>query len=108
MDTITVLAGILIITGAAGYLFSLLDRRMEASRPETLPDLIRRLLKDGPMHGYQIAKAIEKEGNKILMNREGALYPTLHRMEENGELLIETRQENGRLRRYYRLVEKGR
>jgi len=104
METITILAGILIITGTAAYLFSLLDRRMEASRPETLPVLIRRVLKDGPMHGYQILKAIAGRNTRPTKHL-GALYPTLHRMEEAGELLTETREENGRLRRYYRLKD---
>jgi transcriptional regulator len=74
----------------------------------SLPLLILHILKDGPNHGYRIAKRIKRESGGVLDFKEGTLYPTLHSLEKQG--LIEAYQEieNGRTRRYYRLTGGGR
>ena len=38
----------------------------------------------------------------------GTLYPTLHRMEDEGLLAREERVEGGRVRKYYTATERGR
>ncbi len=48
------------------------------------PMLILSLLAEKPMHGYAIAKEIERRTAELLRFREGTLYPTLHEMEQKG------------------------
>ncbi|MBE0689537.1 MAG: helix-turn-helix transcriptional regulator, partial [Anaerolineae bacterium] len=65
------------------------------------------VLSKGPNHGYQIAKAIKQQSEGILDFKEGTLYPALHGLEEQGMIEAIEREENGRLRRYYRLTQDG-
>lgn len=73
-----------------------------------LPTLILKTLSDGASHGYAIARSIKSESKGVLDFKEGTLYPALHALE--GKDLIRSRQrtEDGRVRKYYRLTEKGR
>jgi len=70
--------------------------------------LILFVLSKGPNHGYQIAKAIKQQSQGILDFKEGTLYPTLHGLEGQGMIEAFEQEENGRLRRYYRLTQDGR
>ncbi|MBE0691065.1 MAG: helix-turn-helix transcriptional regulator, partial [Anaerolineae bacterium] len=65
------------------------------------------MLSKGPNHGYQIEKAIKQQSEGILDFKEGTLYPALHGLEEQGMIEAIEREENGRLRRYYRLTQDG-
>jgi len=68
----------------------------------TLNTIVLALLKDnGRMYGYEICqKTKESTDNKINLT-EGAIYPTLHRLEKEG-LIFSTKEEvNGRTRKYY-------
>ena len=74
----------------------------------TLSTLILKLLADnGQMYGYEIIQKI-KEASEDQMNiTEGALYPALHKLEQNGLLDSEHRPVSGRMRKYYSLSPKG-
>lgn len=69
--------------------------------------ILNMLADEGKMYGYQITQAVKNQTNNELKITEGALYPTLHKMEEKGILLSETKEFNGRLRKYYFITEKG-
>lgn len=61
-----------------------------------------------PMYGYQIIKDLERLSKGFFQFKEGTLYPALHRLEKSG--LIRGRWEklnNGQVRRYYSITEKG-
>ena len=61
------------------------------------------------MYGYQIAKMLEESGPDIPMMKQGALYPVLRSLEENG--LLESMVEpsvSGPPRRYYKITKDGR
>ena len=61
-----------------------------------------------PMHGYLIAKSLERQSDGYFAMREGTLYPHLLQLEKDG--LIEGYWENvsgDRRRRYYRITDKG-
>ena len=73
----------------------------------SLPLLILHVLSRGASHGYQIAKAIKQQSKGVLDFKEGTLYPTLHNLETQGVIEAFEQQENGRLRRYYRLTQHG-
>ncbi|HEY8489439.1 MAG TPA: helix-turn-helix transcriptional regulator [Dehalococcoidia bacterium] len=71
--------------------------------------LVLAILAEGPLHGYQIAKELERRSDEALRLGQGVLYPILHRLERQG--LVEGRWEE-RLgtpsRKYYHITEKGR
>ncbi len=58
------------------------------------------------LHGYEIAQRI-RQGVSFGVS-EGALYPTLHRLERRGSLVAMWGEgEGGPRRRYYTLTERG-
>src|SRR5438093_6977503 len=77
----------------------------------TTPALILSVLADGPMHGYGLAKEIERRSRGFFTGSWGSLYPALQRLEQEG--LIEGCWEpyppqGRRRRRVYRLTTSGR
>lgn len=69
---------------------------------------VLRVLHDGPTHGYDIARAVERTTNGCCSPSEGALYPTLREFEDGGYVTSQTEIVSGRERRVYTLTEKGR
>jgi PadR family transcriptional regulator PadR len=59
----------------------------------------------GEHYGYTLRKALADAGVEI---DEGALYPMLRRLEDQGLLTSEWRVEERRNKRFYRLSEEGR
>ena len=55
-------------------------------------------------YGYTLRKALEDQGLAI---DEGTLYPLLRRLESQGLLLSEWREEEKRNKRFYRLSAEG-
>ncbi|MCA0756163.1 PadR family transcriptional regulator [Paenibacillus sp. N4] len=47
-----------------------------------------KLLADGPMHGYQMMKAIEEQSGGLYMPSAGSVYPTLQMLEEQGFITV--------------------
>jgi PadR family transcriptional regulator PadR len=45
--------------------------------------LVLAILRDGPLHGYAIAREIERRSSHLLKFKEGTLYPVLHSLEHN-------------------------
>src|SRR5437867_394698 len=81
--------------------------------PELLPGilymLILRSLKEGPLHGYAIAKRVKEVSQEGLSIEHGSLYPALNRMLVKGWLKAEWGTSgNNRKARFYRLTPKGR
>jgi len=61
--------------------------------------LILSLLAQEPMYGYQITQELERRSGGYFDMKEGLLYPTLHRMEQEGLVESEWRTVAGRRRR---------
>jgi PadR family transcriptional regulator PadR len=74
----------------------------------TLQTIVLKVLEDnGRMYGYEITQRVkELSGGKILLT-EGALYPTLHKLEAEGILCTETVALGKRIRKYYTLTAEG-
>lgn len=73
-----------------------------------LEPIIMRLLQDNArMYGYQITQMVKEITKGELQITEGALYPLLHRLEEQG--IVESELENigNRVRKYYTLTKAG-
>lgn len=78
--------------------------------PGTLYMLILKfLVAQGSMHGYQIANAIQEISDDILQVEEGSLYPALQRMLLKGWVTAEWGVTAGNRRaRFYHLTDAGR
>jgi PadR family transcriptional regulator PadR len=71
--------------------------------------LILSLLAREPMYGYQIGQELRQRSRGYFDVKEGLLYPTLHRMKQDGLLSSEWRQAGeSRRRKYYAITAKGR
>jgi len=75
----------------------------------TLDLLILKTLSLEPQHGWAIAKRIQQVSGEVLQITQGALYPALHRLEQQGWLRAEWKvTEGGRDAKYYSLTRAGR
>ena len=75
----------------------------------TLDLLILKVIALEPMHGWAIAQRIRSMSGDVLQVGQGALYPCLHKLEQNGWITAEWAiSENNRRARYYTLTKDGR
>jgi transcriptional regulator len=75
----------------------------------TLDLLILKTISIEPKHGWAIAKRIEQVSNEVLVVSQGALYPALHRLEQQGWVSAEWRDsDTGREAKFYGLTRAGR
>jgi PadR family transcriptional regulator PadR len=74
----------------------------------SLNTIIMKLLEEkGRMYGYEITQKVKAITLGELNITEGALYPALHKLEAEGLLEVEVEKVDNRLRKYYKLTEKG-
>ena len=75
----------------------------------TLNLLVLQALRNGPLHGLGVRRAIEEQGGGHLRVAEGALYPALHRLERDGLVTGKWgRTDQNRQAKFYRITRKGR
>ncbi len=75
----------------------------------TLQTILLKVLKDhGKMYGYEITQRVKELSDSRLLLTEGALYPTLHKLEAEGLLKTETIMTGKRIRKYYTITSEGR
>jgi PadR family transcriptional regulator PadR len=76
--------------------------------PGTLDLLILKAVSLGALHGYGIMMRIQQISRGALEIEQGALYPALHRLEEQGLLASEwSLSETNRRAKFYRLNAAG-
>jgi transcriptional regulator len=74
----------------------------------TLDLLILKTIALRPMHGWAIAQRIRQVSKEVLQVNQGALYPALHRLEQQGWIEAEWGEsENNRRAKYYSLTKSG-
>ncbi len=74
----------------------------------SLTTIILKLLEEhGKMYGYEITQKVKEITKGELNITEGALYPALHKLEAEDLLEVEVAKVDNRLRKYYKLTEKG-
>ncbi|MBC7556628.1 MAG: helix-turn-helix transcriptional regulator [Chryseobacterium sp.] len=74
----------------------------------TLQNIILKLLSsEVKMYGYQLTQRAKELTKGELEMTEGALYPLLHKLENQGLIFAELQNVNGRDRKYYFLTNKG-
>jgi transcriptional regulator len=75
----------------------------------TLDLLILRVLALEPMHGWAMAQRIRQMSGEELRVGQSALYPALHKLEQQGWIEAEwALSENNRRAKFYRLTADGR
>jgi transcriptional regulator len=75
----------------------------------TLDLLILRVIGLEPMHGWAIAQRIRQMSKDELRVGQSALYPALHKLEQQGWIEAEwAASENNRRAKYYTLTAAGR
>ena len=69
--------------------------------------LLKLLSENEKMYGYEITKKVMELSDGKMVLTEGALYPSLHKLEADG--LLEVKMENigNRNRKYYSLTKQG-
>jgi DNA-binding PadR family transcriptional regulator len=60
---------------------------------------------EGPIHGTWMMRELARHGHRV---SPGTMYPTLHKMEEDGLVVSRKQVLDGRLLRAYRISPKGR
>jgi transcriptional regulator len=75
----------------------------------TLDLLILTILALEPMHGWAIAHRIQQMSSEVLQVGQSALYPALHKLEQQGWIEAEWKiSETNRRAKYYSLTRAGR
>src|SRR5215216_1281638 len=75
----------------------------------TLDLLILKIIALEPLHGWAIAQQIRQMSNEVLQVGQSALYPALHKLEQQGWIEAEWKvSENNRRAKYYSLTRAGR
>ena len=75
----------------------------------TLDVLVLQALSHGPRHGYDVARFIREHSNETFRILDGALYTSLHRMEERGWVASEWGlSAKGKRAKFYQLTRDGR
>jgi PadR family transcriptional regulator, regulatory protein PadR len=77
--------------------------------PGTLDVLVLKAISLSPLHGYGVLLRIEQMTGGALLVEQGALYPALFRLEQQG--LVETEwgvSDHNRRAKFYRLTPAGR
>lgn len=101
-----------LIQEAASYMHNSLMYQTFMHSPEllkgTLQTILLKVLKDhGRMYGYEITQRVKELSDGRILLTEGALYPTLHKLESEGLLKTETVMMGKRIRKYYSLTAEG-
>jgi len=74
----------------------------------TLDLLILKTVAVEPMHGWAIAQRIRQVSKEVLQVNQGALYPALHRLEQQSWITAEWGESaNNRRAKYYSLTKSG-
>jgi len=74
----------------------------------TLQTIVLKLLAENDrMYGYEITQKVKEQTTGKILLTEGALYPTLHKLEAEGLVVTETINIGKRIRKYYSLTQAG-
>ena len=74
----------------------------------SLTTIILKLLNEhDKMYGYEITQKVKELTSDKIQITEGALYPTLHALEKQGDVITEKVYIGKRVRKYYILTDQG-
>ena len=78
-------------------------QQQRIGRVSPLQSVMLILLRQKPMYGYELLKALREEFEGVWSPQTGTIYPAVRRLEERGLVLVEKRDGTD----YYSLTEKG-
>src|SRR4051794_27621828 len=78
-------------------------RGLHRARWGDMSPIVLGLLKDRPMHGYEIIRQLEEKSHGFWRPSPGSIYPTLQMLEDQG--LVTSREEDGK--KVYALTPEG-
>jgi PadR family transcriptional regulator PadR len=71
--------------------------------------LVMSLIDSGDKYGYEIIRELEQKSYGAFKLKEGTLYPILKSLEKDDMVKsFSFKMENNRIRKYYKLTQKGR
>ena len=83
-------------------------KKSDLLKQGTLELLVLRLLRPGPLNGWDIMQRIQLVSGEVLSVTPGALYPALHRLEKRGWVKSEWKiSENNQRAKFYSLTAAG-
>lgn len=75
----------------------------------TLDLLLLKILALEPLHGWAVSQRLKQVSGDILQVSDGSLYPSLHKLEQEGWIAAEWKtSELGRRAKFYSLTKLGR
>ncbi len=75
----------------------------------TLDLLVLKILALQPLNGWDISRRLKQISGDVLQVSDGSLYPSLHKLEQEGWIAAEWRpSENNRRSKFYSLTRQGR
>ncbi|WP_041616221.1 helix-turn-helix transcriptional regulator [Spirosoma linguale] len=90
-----------------GTLKTIILKLLAEPRPSTPSQVGAGPSVPGRMYGYEITQLVKERTQGQIALSFGALYPVLHKLEQEGLLITETEEVEGRLRKYYSLTPQG-
>lgn len=69
--------------------------------------VLKLLTENGRMYGFQIIQKVRALTDEKIVLTEGALYPTLHKLEASGLVVMHTENIGKRTRKYYSVTKSG-
>ncbi len=87
------------------YICTMINKQLY--KGSLIPIIMKLLKEHGKMYGYQITQEVKTLTKGKIQITEGALYPTLHKLEAEGLLDVEVQHVGNRMRKYYKLTENG-
>ena len=75
----------------------------------TLDLLVLKILALQPLHGWALSQRLKQISGEVLQVSDGSLYPSLHKLEQQGWIQAEWKPtENNRRAKFYSLTRLGR
>jgi PadR family transcriptional regulator PadR len=75
----------------------------------TLDLLLLKIVALEPLHAWAISQRLKQVSGDVLQVSDGSLYPSLHKLEQEGWITAEWKvTENGRRAKFYSLTRSGR
>ena len=69
--------------------------------------MVLSVLADGPAHGYAVIVRLRERSEGQFDLAEGTLYPALHRLEGEGQVISSWSEVHGRRRKIYQVTRSG-
>lgn len=85
------------------------DKYEKQMKKGVLEMLVLKLIEPKPKYGYQIIQEMKEKSEDTFLLKDGTLYPILYRLEDDGLVVSEWSEADGKQvpRKYYRITERG-